>query len=695
MERSVILAACTLNQWAMDFKGNYERISESIRVSKEKGARYRGGPELEVTGYSCGDHFYESDTFLHSWEVVSRLLEDPVCEDIIVDVGMPVMHKNIAYNCRVIFLNKKLLLIRPKIILCDNGNFRETRWFTAWKKIRETEIYRLPSIIENICHQQTVLIGDAILATVDTCIGFEICEELWNARSTHISQSLDGVEIISNGSAAYHELQNTKSLVDLIKTSTAKCGGIYIFSNLRGCDGDRYYFQGCSLIAMNGEILSKGETFSLQDIEVITSTLCLEDVKIYRNCIRSRNIAASFSSPYPQVEVEFMLSSDDFYQQPSEPIVLRHYSKEEEIARGAACWLWDYLRRSGQGGYFLTLKGDINSSSCAVVVYSMCVMIKNAIDNGNETVLKELREIIGKPTYVPCSAIEICNNLLVTCYMGTEYLCENRCCIVKQLTSDIGSCHIETNIDSIIDAVVHVFSTTMGFIPKCSSSNGNTREIKAMRKAIERIKMVMSYLFAQLYLLVKHRSVSLLVLGTGDADEGLVGYGTKFGLSSADLSPLGSFNKRDVLLFLEFAVYHYKMSNADNLLHALKANYSGESTAKSLEDLQSKMFSSETTAYGILRKYCRCGPYSMFCKLASMWSNNLSTTVIAHKVKSFFINYAKHRHKMMVVPPSYYANPSSQHDNRFDQRQFVYNKRWEWQFQAIDNCLQGENTTSS
>ncbi|KFM68177.1 putative glutamine-dependent NAD(+) synthetase, partial [Stegodyphus mimosarum] len=695
MERTVTLAACTLNQWAMDFKGNYERIRESIRVAKEKGARYRGGPELEVTGYSCGDHFYESDTFLHSWEVVSRLIEDPICEDIIVDVGMPVMHKNIAYNCRVIFFNKKLLLIRPKIILCDNGNFRETRWFTAWKKIRETETYRLPSIIENICHQEMVLIGDAILATVDTCIGFEICEELWNARSTHISQSLDGIEIISNGSAAYHELQNTKSLAHLIKSTTAKCGGIYIFSNLRGCDGDRYYFQGCSLIAMNGEILSKGETFSLQDIEVIVSTLCLEDVKMYRNNTRSRNIAASFSPPYPRVEVEFILSSADLYQQLSEPIVLRHHTQEEEIAIGTACWLWDYLRRSGQGGYFLSLQGDINSSSCAVVIYSMCFLIKNAIDNGNETVLKELREVIGKPTYVPRSATEICNNLLVTCYTGTEYLCENRCCIVKQLTSDIGSCHIETNIDSVIDAVVHVFSSTIGFIPKCHASNGNTREIKAMRQTIERIRMVIFYLFAQLYLLLKHRSVSLLVLGTGDADEGLVGYGTKFGFSSADLSPLGSFNKQDIQLFLEFAVCHYKLANAGNLLHALKVNYDWESTAKSLEDLKCNIVSSETTVYGNLRKYFRCGPYSMFCKLASTWSNIWSTTVIAHKVKSFFISYAKNRHKMMVAAPSYYANPSSQHDNRFDQRQFIYNTKWEWQFQAIDNCLQGKNITTS
>ena len=46
-----------------------------------------------------------------------------------MDVGMPVMHKNVTYNCRVAFLNKKLLLIRPKQAMCDDGNYRESRWY--------------------------------------------------------------------------------------------------------------------------------------------------------------------------------------------------------------------------------------------------------------------------------------------------------------------------------------------------------------------------------------------------------------------------------------------------------------------------------------------------------------------------------------------------------------------------------------
>lgn len=61
----VTVAACNLDQWALDFDGNLDRVLRSIRQAKTMGARYRLGPELELCGYGCQDHFLEHDTFLH------------------------------------------------------------------------------------------------------------------------------------------------------------------------------------------------------------------------------------------------------------------------------------------------------------------------------------------------------------------------------------------------------------------------------------------------------------------------------------------------------------------------------------------------------------------------------------------------------------------------------------------------------
>lgn len=58
----------------------------------------------------------------------------------------PVVHKGVRYNCRVVFYNKRLVLIRPKMCLAMDGNYREARWFTAWTKYRFEDI-AIPSIL--------------------------------------------------------------------------------------------------------------------------------------------------------------------------------------------------------------------------------------------------------------------------------------------------------------------------------------------------------------------------------------------------------------------------------------------------------------------------------------------------------------------------------------------------------------------
>ena len=65
------------------------------------------------------------------------------------------MHKNVLYNCRVIFLNGAILLIRPKLYLAMDGNYREMRWFTPWTKLRKVEEFFLPPLLVNITGQVT------------------------------------------------------------------------------------------------------------------------------------------------------------------------------------------------------------------------------------------------------------------------------------------------------------------------------------------------------------------------------------------------------------------------------------------------------------------------------------------------------------------------------------------------------------
>jgi len=74
----------------------------------------------------------------------------------------------------------------------------------------------------------------------------------------------------------------------------------------------------------------------------------------------------------------------------------------------------------------------------------------------------------------------------------------------------------------------------------------------------------------------------------------------------------------------------------------------------------------------------------MFTKLVREWGSVLSPIQIAEKVKLFFFEHARNRHKMTTLTPSYHAESYSPDDNRFDLRPFLYPSRFPWQFKKID-----------
>ncbi|ROL41207.1 Glutamine-dependent NAD(+) synthetase [Anabarilius grahami] len=657
MGRKITLATCSLNQWALDFEGNLSRILKSIEIAKQKGAKYRLGPELEICGYGCADHFYESDTLLHCFQVLKSLLESPLTQDIICDVGMPVMHHNVRYNCRVIFLNKKILLIRPKMLLANYGNNREFRWFSPWSRPRHIEEYFLPRMIQDVTGQTTVPFGDGVLSTKDTCIGSEICAELWNPRSPHVDMGLDGIEIFTNSSASYHELRKADHRVNL-------SGGIYLFANQRGCDGDRLYYDGCAMIAINGDIVARGAQFSLEDVEVVTATLDLEDVRSYRG-ERCHPHMEYEHKPYQRMKTDFSLSDcDDRCLPTHQPVEWIFHTPEEEIS------------------------GGVDSSSTACIVYSMCVQICHAVKEGNSQVLDDVQRVVNDSSYRPKDPRELCGRLFTTCYMASENSSEDTRNRAKDLAAQIGSNHLNINIDMAVKGMLGIFSVVTGKWPQFRANGGSARENLALQNVQARVRMILAYLFAQLCLWAQGKPGGLLVLGSANVDESLTGYFTKYDCSSADINPIGGVSKMDLKCFLQYCVKRFQLTALISILDSpptaeLEPLTDGKVVQTDEADMG--MTYSELSVIGRLRKISKCGPYSMFCKLIHSWKETFSPSQVATKVKHFFRMYSINRHKMTTVTPSYHAENYSPDDNRFDLRPFLYNTQWVWQFRCIDN----------
>lgn len=691
----------------MDFEGNLRRIRASIAQARAESARYRIGPELETTGYGCEDHFLEIDTFQHSWECIAELIKRGDSDDMFLDIGAPAMHRGVAYNCRILILNREVLLIRPKMDLADDGNYREPRWFRAWNRKRPMEQFCLPPIVQSCCTNKTAFcpIGQAIVEFNDgVTVGCETCEELWTPHATNIDLCLEGVDIIGNGSGSHHVLRKLGVRLDLLESATRKGGGIYLYSNQIGCDGGRLYYDGSALIALNGDILCQGSQFSLDtEVEVITATVDIDDVRGYRTKVAARGVQAAEAqndSMIARIHVRegfsLCVSRRDLGgAHPTHALgTIKQVSPEEEIARGPACWLWDYLRRSGMNGFFLPLSGGADSSSTAAIVGSMCQMlVREASSESCEArLLSDIRRVTqAEENYVPVDARELASRILHTVYMGSKGASSaetrNR---AGSVSEEIGAWHATVDIFGIVEAVLRVFLSVFGETkrPNFRAHGGSYVENLALQNVQARVRMVLSYLFAQLTLWARGREGSLLVLGSANVDEGLRGYLTKYDCSSADINPIGGISKTDLRAFLCWAAREEGLgysSLADVVAAAPTAELEPvTATYRQTDEDDMGMTYDELSWFGKLRKLERCGPVAMFRKLHWEWGDSIGVTEIAQKVKFFFRMYACNRHKLTTLTPSYHAEDYSPEDNRFDLRQFLYNIKWTWQFRRID-----------
>merc|ERR1712073_105705 len=89
-----------------------------------------------------------------------------------------------------------------------------------------------------------------------------------------------------------------------------------------------------------------------------------------------------------------------------------------------------------------------------------------------------------------------------------------------------------------------------------------------MQNVQARLRMVLSYLFAQLMLWVRARPGGLLVLGSANVDEALRGYMTKYDCSSADINPIGGISKTDLKKFLSYAKNRFNLTVLQEVLTA-------------------------------------------------------------------------------------------------------------------------------
>jgi len=335
------------------------------------------------------------------------------------------------------------------------------------------------------------------------------------------------------------------------------------------------------------------------------------------------------------------------------------------------------------------LSGGIDSCATAVIVYSMSRLVAEAARRGDQQVIADARRMSGEPedsSYIPSDPREFTSRIFHTCYMGTENSSAETRQRAKQLSEAIGSYHVDLNMDSIVTAVRSLFALVTGTRPQFRAHGGSAAENLALQNIQARLRMVLAYMFAQLLPWVRGRVGGLLVLGSANVDESLRGYLTKYDCSSADINPIGGISKTDLKKFIAYAEHAFDLPVLSSFLNAVPTAELEPITETYVQadEADMGMTYDELSVFGRLRKVEKCGPYSMFTKLVHEWGSILSPVQIAEKVKLFFFEHARNRHKMTTLTPSYHAESYSPDDNRFDLRPFLYPSRFPWQFKKID-----------
>lgn len=255
-------------------KENMKRHLAMMREAKEKHVSIVTFPELSLTGYTCGDLFFQR-RLLDDVTDALLTLKDEMPEEIIAVVGAPLEIEGALYNCAVVLHKGEIISAVPKTFLPNNGEFYEKRWFQSGDA-RGDIWAAIPKLKTDVCRQ-------AIFETEDGVrFGIELCEDLWAPLPPSTMLSVSGAEIILNLSASNELLSKREYRQQLISQQSARCqcGYVYVSAGMGESSSD-LVFSGHSVIASCGTVIRESEGY-LADDYLMTADVDIDRIRADR-----------------------------------------------------------------------------------------------------------------------------------------------------------------------------------------------------------------------------------------------------------------------------------------------------------------------------------------------------------------------------------------------------------------------------
>lgn len=254
---------------------NCLEIKNLINLADKQKVNILTLPELCITGYTCGDLFFNTTLISSAKNTLLEIAEFTKNKYPVVTVGLPFYYNQKLYNCVAIVFDGEILGIIPKSYIPDHNGFNEKRYFESGLNIPENSTTVIGGKIVNI--------GTDLIFQNENMENYsfaaEICEDLFAPHQIAEDLSLNSASIILN-SAATNETVGKREYRNQLISLTSKrlhCG--YVFASAgEGESTTDMVFGGHCLIAENGDVIAENKPFennnlliSEIDVELIGS----------------------------------------------------------------------------------------------------------------------------------------------------------------------------------------------------------------------------------------------------------------------------------------------------------------------------------------------------------------------------------------------------------------------------------------
>ncbi|GHT82675.1 NAD(+) synthase [Bacteroidia bacterium] len=272
----VRLAAAVPQLRVADCHYNVKEIARLVEQAEREQVQVLCFPELCITGYTCGDLFFQSYLQQQACNALATLQQQTQNNSVAIVVGMPLYVGNRLFNTAVVLQNGRILGAVPKTNMPNNNEFYEKRWFASSRTAVD--------IAQVTINGETVPFGTNLLFS-DGAFSFaiEICEDLWMPIPPSAQHVLHGADVVLNLSASSELVAKSAYRHQMIEVHSARCMAGYLYVSCGVSEStSNLVFGGDACIAENGHILCQSERFA-QSSQLLIGEIDIEALRHERS----------------------------------------------------------------------------------------------------------------------------------------------------------------------------------------------------------------------------------------------------------------------------------------------------------------------------------------------------------------------------------------------------------------------------